>query len=89
MDNETKMMLNAILEEMGRMGSRIDQRFDKIDFQLESMRHEVNACKLEKESVSLLLKKINQLKRDSGLYRSPVILPAVLRLVLRGCSFPL
>ncbi len=49
MDNETKMMLNAILEEMGGMEDRmnqrmdenfaaVDRRFNKIDFQLEAMR---------------------------------------------------
>lgn len=62
MDNETKMMLNAILEEIGNVEERTNKRFDKIDAQLETMRHEINACKLERESVSLLLKKIDQLE---------------------------
>ena len=39
MDNEIKMMLNAILEEMDKMGGGINQRFDKIDFQFEVMQH--------------------------------------------------
>lgn len=66
MDSETKMMLNAILEEIGKLEDRInarfeavDRRFDRIDAQLEAMQHEVNACKLERESVSLLIKKID------------------------------
>lgn len=62
MDNDTKMMLNAILEEMDKIEGRINQRFDKIDFQLETMQHEINACKMERESVSILLKKIDQLE---------------------------
>ena len=62
MDNETKMMLNAILEEIGNVEARTNKRFDKIDAKLEAMRHEVNACKLERESVGLLIKKIDQLE---------------------------
>ena len=51
MDDEIKTMLNAIIDEMGRMEDRIDKRFDKIDNQLEIMQHEINACKLERESI--------------------------------------
>lgn len=65
MNEEMKMMVNAIIEEIGRMGNRIntkfervDTRFDKIEQRLESMQHEINACKLERDSVGLLLKKI-------------------------------
>lgn len=46
MDNEMKMMLNTILEEMGRMEERTNKHFDKIENQLEIMQHEINACKL-------------------------------------------
>ena len=67
MDREMKMMLNTILEEMGRVEERtnkrfdaIDQRFDRIDKQLEIMQHEINACKSEKDTISLLIKKIDQ-----------------------------
>lgn len=59
MDNETKMMLNAILEEIGRIDERTNKRFDKIDARLESLQHEVNACRLERESIGLLIKKID------------------------------
>jgi len=62
MDNETKMMLNAILEEIGRIDERTNKRFDKIDARLESLQHEVNACRLERESIGLLIKKIDQLE---------------------------
>ena len=67
MDNEMKMMFNTILEEMGRTEERIyarmDSRFDKIEVRLEPMQHEINACKLERESLGLLIKKIDQLER--------------------------
>ena len=62
MDSETKMMLNAILEEIGNVEERTNKRLDKIDGQVEAIHHEVNVCKLERESVSLLLKKIDQLE---------------------------
>ena len=62
MDKETKMMLNAILEEIGRIDERTNKRFDKIDNKLDSLQHEVNACKLERESIGLLIKKKNQLE---------------------------
>ena len=45
MDDEVKMMLNTILEEMGRTEERIyarmDSRFDKIENQLEIMIEEL------------------------------------------------
>lgn len=62
MDNETKMMLNAILEEIGRIDERTNKRFDKIDARLESLQHEVSACRLERESIGLLIKKIDRLE---------------------------
>ena len=67
MDNETKAMFNAILEEMGRMEDRINKRFDsvddrfgKIEAHMEIMQHEINACKLDHETISLLIKIIDQ-----------------------------
>lgn len=58
MDNETREMFNAILDEMGRMEDRINKRmddrfdsvnnrFDKLETRMEIMQHEINACKLE------------------------------------------
>ena len=41
MDDEVKMMLNAILEEMGRVEERTNKRFDKIENQLEIMIEEL------------------------------------------------
>ena len=60
MDNEIKMMLNSILDEIGLAEERANNRFNKIENKLDLIQHEVNACKLERESVSLLLKKIDQ-----------------------------
>ena len=64
MDKEMKMMVNAIIEEIGKMEDRInkrmDERFNKMEACMDAMRHEVNACKLERESISLLIKKVDQ-----------------------------
>ena len=56
-------MVNTILEEMERMENRINRRFEGIEDRLESMQHEINACKLERDSVSLLIGKVDQLER--------------------------
>lgn len=45
-----------------RINRRMDQRFEKIEQRLDSMRHEINACKLEKDAVSLLIKRMDQLE---------------------------
>jgi len=54
MNDELKMMVNAIIEEIGRTEDkinnrfdRVDIKFDKIDSRLASIQHEINACKLE------------------------------------------
>ncbi|MBO5292746.1 MAG: hypothetical protein J6B10_06145 [Lachnospiraceae bacterium] len=60
MDQETKAMFGMILDELGRMEERVDKRFseleermdkrfDKIEKKLETMQHEINACKMEKK----------------------------------------
>ena len=61
MDSETKMMFNTIIEEMGNLEERlnkrfekIDKRFEKIENELELLHHEVNACKLESETIILI-----------------------------------
>ena len=60
-------MFNSVLEEMAKMEERINERFDtmerrfeKMENHIELLHHEVNACKLERESVGLLIKKIDQ-----------------------------
>lgn len=62
MTEEMKMMINTILEEMERMENRINRRFERIEERLDSMQHEINACKLERDSISLLIKRIDQLE---------------------------
>lgn len=63
MTKEMKWMVNTILEEMERMENRINRRFEGIEDRLESMQHEINACKTERDSVSLLIGKVDQLER--------------------------
>lgn len=63
MDSEMKMMFNTILEEMGRIEDRTNQHFNELENRLESIQHEVSACRLERESISLLIKKIDPLER--------------------------
>ena len=53
MDKEMKMMIDSILEEMGRIEERTNKRFDKW-------------WKLERESISMLLKKIDELEKKSA-----------------------
>ena len=66
MDNEIKMMFHTILEEMEeRINRKMDARFDAIEARLEVMQHEINACRLEGESISLLIKKIDQLEKEN------------------------
>lgn len=48
---------------MGRIEERTNKRFDIVEAHLESMQHKVNACKLERESISILLKKIDEPER--------------------------
>lgn len=63
MNDELKMMFNAIIEEIGRVESKMNARFDKIDLKLDSMQHEINACKLEGGTLEILLRKIDQLEK--------------------------
>ena len=60
---ETKELFNALVEEMGNMEDRVNKRFEKVDDTLEKMQHEINACKLDRDTVSLLVKKTNELDK--------------------------
>ena len=67
MDKEMKMMFNAVLEEIARVEKKMDERFDEMDrrFQkvyhdMELLYHEVNACKLEKDTISILMRRMDQ-----------------------------
>ncbi len=48
-----KMMVNTVVDEMGKIEKKIDVRFDRLESRLDSMQHEINACKLERESIGL------------------------------------
>lgn len=60
---ETKELFNALVEEMGNMEDRVNKRFEKVDDTLEKMQHEINACKLDRDTVSLLVRKTNELDK--------------------------
>ena len=53
---------NLLLEEMDRLQTNLTNRIDRINSRIDSMQHEVNACKLDRESIGLLIKKIDQLE---------------------------
>ncbi len=59
MNKEMKMMVNAIVDEMGRMEERLiermDRRFEQVDQRLDSLHHEVNACKLSIDAINMRL----------------------------------
>lgn len=61
-NKEMKMLVNAIVDEMGRMEERINRRFDEVDRRFEqvnqrpdSLHHEVNACKLSIDAIIMRL----------------------------------
>lgn len=62
-DKELRMMLNTIIEEIGKVSDRMDEGFRKNEEAHESIQHELNALKFDHESVSLLLKKIDELEK--------------------------
>lgn len=62
-DKELKMMLNTIIEEIGKVSDRVNEGFRKNEEAHESIQHELNALKFDHESVSLLLKKIDELEK--------------------------
>ena len=62
-DKELRMMLNTIIEEIGKVSDRMDEGFRKSEEAHESIQHELNALKFDHESVSLLLKKIDELEK--------------------------
>ena len=72
MEHETKELFNAIINEMDRMQEIIYNKIDSsIDAfkeenrqQHEQMIHEINACKLNLDTVDLLLKKVIQLENE-------------------------
>ena len=53
---------NMLLEEMDRLQTNLFKKIDKIDSRLDSMQHEINACRLEEGTLDLLLKRIDKLE---------------------------
>ncbi len=84
MDKDIKDMFNMILEEIARMEERINRRFtvieahlDGMEQRMELMQHEINACKLEKGVIELLLKKNDEFdERITRLEQKQQSLPA-------------
>lgn len=75
MDKETKELLNALIKEMDRMQERTNSKIDTIQSSIntfkeenrnqhEQMMHEINACKLNLDTVDLLLKKVILLENE-------------------------
>ena len=76
MNKELREMCNLLADEMGRlenrlkkelvgMGSEFDERLNKMEQRLESMQHDINACKLEKDTLEILMRW--QEKQDKSL----------------------
>lgn len=72
MDNETREMFNVVLGEIDKLAERMDKRFEKMDkkfekmdakinYVYESLSHEINVCKLNGDTVSLLVDKTEEL----------------------------
>ncbi|MCM1063571.1 MAG: hypothetical protein NC420_03700 [Eubacterium sp.] len=53
---------DLLIREMYKIQENLSDRIDKIETRLDTMQHDINACKLERESVGLLIKKIDQLE---------------------------
>ena len=71
-DNELKMLFNSVIEEIGKVNDGMIQKFDEVNARLDSMQHEINACKLERESVSILIKKIDELEKRIATLESKI-----------------
>lgn len=62
MDSRIAESENLLLEEMDRLETKLTTRIDKIDKRLDSLQHDVNACKLEAGTLELLEKRIDRLE---------------------------
>ncbi len=72
MDNETREMFNVVIGEIDKLAERMEKRFEKmekkfekmdakINYVHESLSHEINACKLASDTVTLLVDKTEEL----------------------------
>ncbi|MEZ3477025.1 MAG: hypothetical protein K1W08_00255 [Lachnospiraceae bacterium] len=83
MDKETKELFNALIKEMDRMQERTINKIDTVQSSIntfkeenrnqhEQMTHEINAWKLNLDTVDLLLKKIILLENEVNLLKEQV-----------------
>lgn len=65
MDKETREMFKMVIREIDKLAEKINEKFEKadakIDYVYESLLHEINACKLDRDTVALLVKKTDEL----------------------------
>lgn len=80
MDQDMRDMVHMIIDEMARMEERIYKRFDshesrlgrieerldRMDRQLDAIWHEVNANRLEKDTLVIMDKRITRLEQPAG-----------------------
>ncbi len=77
MNQEMRDMVNMIIDEMARMEERINKRsdaryealgkrMDQFDARLEALWHEVNANRLEKDTLVIMDKRITRLEQLAG-----------------------
>lgn len=83
MDKETNELFNALIKEMDRMQERTNSKIDNIQSSInafkeenrnqhEQMMHEINACKLNLDTVDLLLKKVILLENEVNILKEQV-----------------
>ena len=76
MDKDTREMFNTMIGEFDKLNQTLNDKMDmkfakldaKIDYVYESLTHEINACKLDRDVVNMLVDKTEELdKRVSAL----------------------
>ena len=61
MDQETREMFNVVIGEIDKMNEKVNAKIDtkfakldaKIDYVYESLSHEINACKLDHDTIAI------------------------------------
>lgn len=83
MDKETNEPFNALIKEMDRIQERTNSKIDNIQSSInafkeenrnqhEQIMHEINACKLNLDTVDLLLKKVILLENEVNILKEQV-----------------
>ena len=64
MDQETREMFNVVIGEFDKLTEKMNLGFAKLDVKIdyvnESLTHEINACKLDRDIMSLLVDKAEE-----------------------------